>query len=576
METTKLRSHKWFYGTNETGLLHKGALRASGINMDNYHGQPIIGIANTWSELNNCNMSLRAVAEEVKKGIYEAGGIPLEFPVISLGEELMKPTAALYRNLLSIDVEENLRAYPIDGVILLGNCDKTVPGLLMGAVSANLPTIQLNAGPKKVGLHKGQRLGSGTDLWKFWDELRLGTIDNNEWEDIGKSLSCGFGACNTMGTASTMNALLEALGVMPLGLSSLPVDSPKRFEISKNAGKRIVEMVHEDLKPSDILTLAAFKNAVSVLMALGGSTNAVIHLTAIAGRLNIPLYPNVFNVKGALVPCIANVQPAGEMLMDEFDDAGGVPTIIKELGNLINTNVITFTGKPLHTLLNDIENLNPNVIKCVENPVSFAPTIAILSGNLAPKGAVIKIAAAAKHLLNHTGKAVVFNSYDDMLSRIDDENLPVDENSVLVLKNAGPIATGMPEWGMIPIPTKLKKLGVNDMVRLSDARMSGTSFGTVVLHIVPEAAVGGPLAFVQDGDFITLNAQNRSLTLNVSDSELAKRKALWQPPISVHKRGYPKLFIREVLQADEGCDFDFLKPKSNDDLPFIDPIVGRS
>ena len=576
MESRKLRSHKWFYGANETGLLHRGALRATGIDMDDYHGQPIIGIANTWSELNNCNMSLRAVADEVKKGVYEAGGIPLEFPVISLGEELMKPTAALYRNLLSIDVEENLRAYPIDGVILLGNCDKTVPGLLMGAASANLPTIQLNAGPKKVGLHKGQRLGSGTDLWKFWDELRLGIIDNKEWEEIGKSLSCGFGACNTMGTASTMNALLEALGIMPLGLSTLPVDNPKRFEISKDAGKRIVEMVREDLKPSDILTNVAFENAVTVLMALGGSTNAVIHLTAIAGRLNISLYPDAFNVKGALVPCITNVQPAGEMLVDDFDNAGGVPAVIKQLGELINRNTLTYTGKSLGTMLNNVSVTNPNIIKTIQNPVTQTPTIAILKGNLAPNGAVIKVAAAAKHLLNHSGKAVVFDNYNDMLNRIDSPDLPVDSNSVLVLKNAGPIASGMPEWGMIPIPTKLQKLGVTDMVRISDARMSGTSFGTVILHIVPEAAIGGPLALVQDGDFITLSLSNKSITLEVSDLELAQRRALWQPPISLHKRGYPKLFISEVLQADEGCDFDFLKPKSNDDLPFIDPIVGRS
>ena len=322
----KLRSHKWFWGENETGLLHKGALRASGINMDDYHGQPVIGIANTWGELNNCNMSLRVVAEEVKKGIKEAGGIPLEFPVITLGEELMKPTAGLYRNLLSMDVEENLRSYPIDGVVLLGNCDKTVPGLLMGAVSANLPTIQLNAGPKKAGMYKGLRLGSGTDLWKYWDELRTGNISIEEWEEIGKALSCGFGSCNTMGTSSTMNAILEALGIMPLGLSTMPVESEKRFSLSKDAGKRIVAMVSEDLKPSDILTPEAFKNAVTVCMSLGGSTNAIIHLTAIAGRLNISLYPDVFNEIGALVPCIANVQPAGEKLIDEFDDAATLMT----------------------------------------------------------------------------------------------------------------------------------------------------------------------------------------------------------------------------------------------------------
>lgn len=577
MEKGKLRSHKWFYGANETGLLHKGALRASGINMDDYHGQPIIGIANTWSELNNCNMSLRAVAEEVKKGVREAGGIPLEFPVITLGEELMKPTAALYRNLLSIDVEENLRSYPIDGVILLGNCDKTVPGLLMGAASANLPTIQLNAGPKKVGVHKGQRLGSGTDLWKFWDELRTGQIDNDEWEEIGKSLSCGFGACNTMGTASTMNAVLEALGVMPLGISSLPVESDKRFEMSKEAGKRIVEMVYEDLRPTQILTAAAFKNAISALMALGGSTNAVIHLIAIAGRMNISLYPEVFNEQGSLVPCIANVQPAGEMLMDEFDEAGGMPAILKQLGTLLDTNAITYTGKNMADLLKNTSAVINEVIKSIDNPITPTPTIAILTGNLAPKGAVIKIAAASQHLFNHKGKAVVFNNYDDMLDRIDDEKLEVDENSVLVLKNAGPVAVpGMPEWGMIPIPTKLKKLGVTDMVRISDARMSGTSFGTVILHVVPEAALGGNLALVENGDLIELDIPNRKLQLLVSDEELAQRKENWHAPVSLHKRGYPKLFIREILQADEGCDFEFLKPKNADELPFIEPIVGRS
>ena len=573
----KLRSHKWFWGENETGLLHKGALRASGINMDDYHGQPVIGIANTWGELNNCNMSLRVVAEEVKKGIKEAGGIPLEFPVITLGEELMKPTAGLYRNLLSMDVEENLRSYPIDGVVLLGNCDKTVPGLLMGAVSANLPTIQLNAGPKKAGMYKGLRLGSGTDLWKYWDELRTGNISIEEWEEIGKALSCGFGSCNTMGTSSTMNAILEALGIMPLGLSTMPVESEKRFVLSKDAGKRIVAMVSEDLKPSDILTPEAFKNAVTVCMALGGSTNAIIHLTAIAGRLNISLYPDVFNEIGALVPCIANVQPAGEKLIDEFNDAGGVPVVIKQLGNLIDLDAKTYTGESLKTLLKETRTINDTVVTRVTSPVSNAPTIAILTGNLSPQGAVIKVAAASKHLLVHTGAAVVFENYEDMLNRIDDDALPADASTVLILRNAGPVAVpGMPEWGMIPIPKKLRRQGITDMVRISDARMSGTSFGTVILHIVPEAAIGGTLALVKNGDKITLDVPNRKLTLNVSDAELVKRKEGWKPAVSKHKRGYPKLYLREVLQASEGCDFDFLKPKNDDELTFIEPIVGRS
>ena len=578
MEKKKdLRSHKWFWGANETGLLHKGALRSSGINMDDYTGQPIIGIANTWGELNNCNMSLRAVAEEVKKGVREAGGIPLEFPVITLGEELMKPTAGLYRNLLSMDVEENLRSYPIDGVVLLGNCDKTVPGLLMGAISANLPTIQLNAGPKKVGVHKGQRLGSGTDLWKYWDELRTGGINNEEWEEIGKALSCGFGSCNTMGTASTMNGVLEALGIMPLGLSTLPVDCEERFNLSKAAGKRIVAMVTEDLRPSDILTLQAFKNAVAVCMALGGSTNAILHLTAIAGRLNISLYPGVFNDMGSIVPCIVNVQPAGEKLMDEFDKAGGIPGVMTRLKSLLDLKVKTYTGETLETLLRAAPVSNESVIKTIENPVTMAPTLAILTGNLAPKGAVIKVAAASPGLLKHTGVAYVFENYEDMLRKIDDDTLPVDASTVLILRNAGPIAVpGMPEWGMIPIPKKLRQQGIIDMVRISDARMSGTSFGTVVLHVVPEAAIGGMLAFIKNGDQITIDIPNRMINVEISDEELAVRKANWQPPVSKHKRGYPKLYIREVLQADEGCDLDFLKPKSDDELPFIEPVVGRS
>ncbi len=573
----KLRSHKWFYGGNETGLLHKGALRASGIDMDKYKGQPIIGIANTWGELNNCNMSLREVAQKVKEGIIEAGGIPLEFPVITLGEELMKPSAMLYRNLLSMDVEENLRAYPIDGIVLLGNCDKTVPGLLMGAVSANLPAIQLNAGPKKVGIHKGQRLGSGTDLWKYWDELRKGTIDEQEWEAIGKQLSCGFGSCNTMGTASTMNGLMEALGIMPLGLSTMPVDSEKRFEQSKCAGKRIVEMVLEDLKPSDILTKAAFKNAVALLMALGGSTNALLHLTAIAGRLNIRLYPDVFNEVGNRVPCITNVQPAGEKLIDEFDAAGGIPAVMQQLKTVLDTSVKTYTGQSLDTLLHGINTIDEEIIKPITAPIAGLPTIAILTGNLAPDGAVLKVAAASPHLLNHTGKALVFDSYDDMLNRIDAAELPVDKSTVLVLRNAGPKAVpGMPEWGMIPIPKKLQLQGVKDMVRISDARMSGTSFGTVILHITPEAAMGSTLALVQNGDLISINIAARSVTLEVNEDELQKRKLLWKPLETKHKRGYPALYIREVLQANEGCDFDFLKPKNEEELIFIEPVVGRS
>jgi dihydroxy-acid dehydratase len=573
----KLRSHKWFWGANETGLLHKGALRASGINMDDYHGQPIIGIANTWGELNNCNMSLRQVAQEVKKGIWEADGIPLEFPVITLGEELMKPTAGLYRNLLSMDVEENLRSYPIDGVILLGNCDKTVPGLLMGAVSANLPCIQLNGGPKAAGLHGGKRLGSGTDLWKYWDELRTGKIDEEEWEDIGRALSCGFGSCNTMGTASTMNGLLEALGLMPLGLSTLPVASDKRFALSKGAGKKIVEMVHNNLRPSDILTLEAFKNAVITCLALGGSTNAILHLIAIAGRLCHSIYPDVFNEYSNLIPCIANVQPSGTQLIDDFDMAGGVPVVLKRLEDHLHLDAIRYTGFSLGSDLASVKLYDSDIIRSVSNPVTAAPTLAILSGNLAPKGAVIKVAAASPSLLQHTGKAYVFDSYEQMLKDVEEEDLPVDATTVLILRNAGPKgAPGMPEWGMIPIPMKLRRQGVEDMVRISDARMSGTSFGTVILHVAPEAAAGGPLAIVKTGDLITIDVPLRKLTIHLSESEWIQRWNNWQPPETRYTRGYPKLYLCEVLQADEGCDFDFLKPRSSKDIAFIEPVVGRS
>lgn len=572
-----LRSHNWLYGPQETGILHQGALRAVGIDMDQYRGQPIIGIANTWSEFNNCNMSLKTIAAEVKKGVYEAGGIPLEFPVISLGEELMKPSAMLYRNLLSIEVEENIRSYPIDGVILLGNCDKTVPGLLMGAASANVPAIQLNAGPKSVGVFKGQRLGSGTDLWKFWDEFRMGRITQQEWNDVGKALSCGFGACNTMGTASTLNAIVEALGMMPLGLSTLPIDDERRYELSREAGKRIVSMVMEDLKPSDIMTLGSFRNAIKVCMALGGSTNAIIHLTAIAGRLGIDIYPHEFNEIGAQVPCLADVQPSGRKLVDEFHVAGGIPGIMKQLHSLLDLSVGTYTGQKLETLVDRNMMVDETVIRPLSHAVYPVPTIAVLKGNLAPGGAILKVSAADPALFHHTGKALVFEDYQDMLARIDEDTLAVDASTVLVLKNAGAKGVpGLPEWGMIPIPKKLKLQGVHDMVRISDSRMSGTSFGTVILHVTPEAATGGLLAIVETGDLITLDVNNRTVDLLVDERVIEQRLSRWTAPKPKHLRGYPLLYQRAILQADEGCDFDFLKPGKGEKIGLVEPVVGRS
>lgn len=573
----KLRSHAWLYGPQETGLLHQGALRAVGIDMDRYNGQPIIGIANTWSEFNNCNMSLKTIAEEVKKGVREAGGIPLEFPVISLGEELMKPSAMLYRNLLSIEVEENIRSYPIDGVILLGNCDKTVPGLLMGAASANLPTIQLNAGPKKVGVFNGQRLGSGTDLWKYWDELRMGKITQQEWNEVGKALSCGFGACNTMGTASTLNGIVEGLGMMPLGLSTLPVDDEERYRLSREAGKRIVSMVAEDLKPSDVMTIGAFRNAVSLCMALGGSTNAVIHLTAIAGRLGINLYPDEFDRIGSEVSCLVDVQPSGSKLIDEFHDAGGIPAVLKQLYSRLDLSVMTFEGTTLDVSLDKKIVVNEEIIRPIGNPLRSGPTIAVLKGNIAPGGAILKVSAADPKLLVHTGRALVFESYHEMLSRIDDDTLDVDESTVLVLKNAGARGVpGMPEWGMIPIPKKLKERGVQDMVRLSDSRMSGTSFGTVILHVTPEAAAGGVFAVVETGDLISVDVPARTLNLLVHERTIGERIARWLPPRPRHLRGYPLLYQKSILQADEGCDFDFLKPGEGERIGLVEPVVGRS
>ncbi|HEX7014838.1 MAG TPA: dihydroxy-acid dehydratase [Cyclobacteriaceae bacterium] len=573
----ELRSHKWFQATNETGLLHEGALRSVGIDMDAYDGQPVIGIANTWSEFNNCNMSLRTIAEEVKRGVREAGGIPLEFPVISLGEELMKPTAMLYRNLLSLEVEENIRSYPMDGVVLLGNCDKTVPGLLMGACSANIPALQLNAGPKRAGVFRGQRLGSGTDLWKYWDELRTGKITREEWNEIGKALSCGFGACNTMGTASTMNGLLEVLGVMPLRLSTLPIDDERRYSLSREAGRRIVQMVFEDLKPSDIMTREALQNATRVCMALGGSTNAILHLTAIAGRLGIDLYPDEFDTIGRTIPCLADVQPTGRELIDAFDRDGGIPGLMKAMQSVLDLSVRNYTGKALGELLADHEAPKGQVIRNLDDPITPAPTLAILKGNLAPHGAVVKVSAADPRLLVHRGRAVVFDNYEDMLERIDDRELDVDADSVLVLKYAGPKGVpGMPEWGMIPIPKKLREAGVTDMIRISDGRMSGTSFGTVILHVAPEAAMGGPFSIIRSGDPVYLNIPERTIRLELDDSEIADRLAQWKAPESAYVRGYPFLYQREILQADEGCDFAFLRPASKAKPRLVEPIVGRS
>lgn len=572
-----LRSREWFAGREELAFQHRSALRSMGLDPDFYDNKPVIGIANSWSDLNNCNQNLRSLAEAVKRGVLAAGGLPLEFPTISLGEEFMKPSAMLYRNLMAMDVEETLRSNPVDGVVLLCNCDKTTPAQLMGAASTNLPTIQLNGGPRSVGNWRGQAVGSGTDIWRYWDEVRAGKISRDDWRDLEASIACSAGACNTMGTASTMTSLSEALGMMLPGVSSLPATDARRLAAAEGTGRRIVAMVAEDLRPSQIMTAAAFDNAIRVLMALGGSTNAVVHLIAMAGRLNITLPLSRFDELSRTTPWLVNLSPSGDFLMDAFHGAGGVPAVLAELKPLLNTDCLTVTGQTLGEILSRARSFNREVIRPASKPLSPQGAISTLSGSLAPNGAVIKASAASPKLMQHRGRALVFPNYEDMLARINSPDLPVDANTVLVLQNAGPKGVpGFPEWGMIPVPQKLLEQGISDIVRVSDSRMSGTSFGTVVLHVAPEAAAGGPLAIVQDGDEIELDVPNRRIDLHVDEAELERRQLSWKPPASLHLRGYPRLYIDHVLQADEGCDFDFLRPRNADELRFVPPLVGRS
>ena len=572
----KYRSEEWFYGRDELGFQHRAALRTMGINVEQFKGRPVIGIANSWSELNNCNMNLRDVAQAVKRGILEAGGLPLEFPTISLGEEFMKPTAMLYRNLMAMDVEETLRSNPLDGVVLLANCDKTGPAQLMGAASANLPAIQVNGGPRISSRWHGMEIGSGTDLWKYWDEYRTGKISEQDWRELEACMSCGAGACNVMGTASTMSAMAEGLGIMLPGTSTFAATDPGRMLAAENSGRRIVALVEQNIRPRDIMTQEAFDNAIRLCMALGGSTNAIIHLIAIAGRLGIELPLSRFDELGRTTPCLADLKPSGRHLVHALHLAGGVPVVMKEISCLLN-DCLTVTGHSVQDNLKEIECRDRGVIRPYSQPMSPEGAVIVLWGNLAPDGAILKTSAATARLMNHTGSALVFESYADMLSRIEAPDLPVTANSVLVLKNCGPKAVpGMPEWGSIPIPSKLQKAGVTDMVRISDSRMSGTSYGTAILHVCPEAAVGGPLSIVQNGDQIRLNVAERRLDLLLSEDKIAGRLASVKLPVNSHLRGYPKLYIDHVLQADQGCDFDFLRPKNAAELQFVHPIVGRS
>jgi dihydroxy-acid dehydratase len=552
-------------------------LAALGFDPQLVAGKPVIGICNPASEFNNCEMGLVELAQVVKRGVTQAGGIPLVFPTMALGAELLKPSDLLYRNLVSMDIEESVRAYPIDGMVILSGCDKTTPAQLMAAASCDIPAIQLSSGPRASGFWRGQEVSSGTDMWKYLDDYRAGRLTEDDWRQLEPCFSCSYGTCNEMGTASTMAILSEALGMMLSGTCSIPANDSRRRVAAEAVGRRIVEMVGEELRPSQILTPDAFENAIRVLNAIGGSTNAVIHLIAIAGRRGMRLPLSLFDEISQSTPMIVNLKPSGQFLMDHFHRAGGLTAVMLEIADLLHLDCLTVSGKTQRQHVQTAQCYDRSVIKPLDQPIFPSGALVALKGNLVPSGAILKVSAASERLLNHTGPAVVFDSYQDMLARIDAEDLDVSPASVLVMRNTGPRGVpGMPEWGAIPIPVKLLKQGVRDILRISDSRMSGTSYGTVVLHAAPESAVGGPLAVVRNGDMIKLNVVERRLDLLISEEEMQDRLSHWSPPVYEHLRGYPRLYIDHVLQADEGCDFDFLRPASKEATRFVPPLIGRS
>jgi dihydroxy-acid dehydratase len=559
----KLRSAEWFGLADKGGFIHRSWMKNQGFPNHLFDGRPVIGICNTWSELTPCNAHFRSIADAVKRGVYEAGGFPLEFPVISLGESTMRPTAMLFRNLASMDVEESIRAHPIDGVILLVGCDKTTPAALMGAASCDLPTIAVSGGPMLNGRFRGEQIGSGTNVWKFSEDMRSGAMPLCDFQEAESCMSRSAGHCMTMGTASTMASVVEAMGIgLPMNAAIPAVDS-RRYALAHMAGRRIVEMVHEDLRMSRILTRDAFENAVRVVGAIGGSTNAVVHLLAVAGRMGVDFKLDDWDLLGREVPCLVNLMPSGKYLMEDFYYAGGLPAVIRELGDLIRRDALTVNGKTIGENTADAPCYNRDVIRPFDDPLTKRGGLVVLRGNLCPDGAVIKPSAATPALMKHRGLAVVFETIEDLHTRIDDPNLEIDESSVMVLKNCGPRGyPGMAEVGNMPLPPKLLRRGVTDLVRISDARMSGTAYGTVVLHVAPEAAAGGNLAMVENGDLIELDVEARRLHLNVSDEELARRRAKWRQPQSLYDRGYYKLYIDHVMQADKGADLDFLVGRS--------------
>jgi dihydroxy-acid dehydratase len=556
-----LRSARWFAPDDLRSFGHRSRFMQMGYGPADWKGKPVIGIVNTWSDVNQCHAHFKQRVEDVKRGVLQAGGFPIELPAISLSEPIVKPTTMLYRNFLAMETEELIRSHPVDGAVLMGGCDKTTPGLLMGAFSAGVPCIFLPAGPMLRGNWKGRILGSGSDAWKYWDERRAGRLSDAEWVEVEAGIARSYGTCMTMGTAATMMGITEAVGLTLPGASSIPAADSSHLRMSAECGRRIVDMVWEDLTPAKLLTRKSFENGTACAMAMGCSTNAIIHLVAMSRRAGHPVGLDDFDAASRKVPVIANIRPSGETyLMEDFFYAGGLPAMLANIAQYLHLDALTVNGRTLGENIAGAAVHHDDVIRPLANPIYAEGALAVLRGNLAPDGCVIKPAACAPRLLKHTGPALVFDDYPSLKKATDDPNLAVSEDHILVLRNAGPLGgPGMPEWGMLPIPTKLVKQGVKDMLRLSDARMSGTSYGACMLHCAPESYIGGPLALVKTGDLITVDVPARRIHLEVSDAELARRKAAWSPPPPRYERGYGWVFSRHILQADQGCDFDFLE-----------------
>jgi dihydroxy-acid dehydratase len=563
-----LRSARWFAKDDFRSFGHRSRVLQMGYGAEDFIGKPVIAIVNTWSDANQCHTHFKQRVEDVKRGILQAGGWPLELPAISLSESMVKPTSMLYRNFLAMETEELLRSHPVDGAVLMGGCDKTTPGLLMGAISMGLPLIYLPAGPMLRGNWRGQVLGSGSDAFKYWDERRAGRLSDQAWAEMEAGIARSHGTCMTMGTAATMMGIAEALGTTLPGASSIPAPDANHIRMSAECGRRIVQMVWDDLTPARLFTQGSFQNAIAVAMAMGCSTNAIIHLVAISRRANLAVTLDDFDAASRRVGVIANIRPSGDRyLMEDFFYAGGLPAMMNVMRAQLDLGALTVNGKTVGDNIAGAEVFNDDVIRPLHNPIYAEGALAVLRGNLAPDGVVIKPSAVAPHLLKHTGRALVFDDYPSLKAAVDDPDLDVTGDDILVLRNAGPKGAGMPEWGMLPIPTKLLKQGVTDMLRLSDARMSGTSYGGCLLHCSPEAFVGGPLALVKTGDHITVDVPGRNIRLEVSDEELAARKAAWTPPPARYERGYGWMFGRHILQAHEGCDFDFLETQFGAPVP---------